>query len=215
MKKAECQRTDVFEKTLGSPLDRKEFKLFNAKRNKPWILIEWLMLKLQSFGHLTWRDKDPDAGKDWRQKEKRATEDEMVGWHHRFSGHELGQTQRWWGTGRPGCCNPSGLQRVGCDLVTKRKCMTSLTVPATANENSSMTQVGLMPVLVLNGEDSSGTALWDFVLGNFTINGIECPFWSECDTFPSKAFTSTLAQKGPLRTIQHIVQSCKVFSMLS
>ena len=23
--------------------------------------------------------KDPDAGKDWRQKEKRATEDEMVG----------------------------------------------------------------------------------------------------------------------------------------
>ena len=24
----------------------------------------------------------PDAGKDWKQKEKRATEDEMVGWHH-------------------------------------------------------------------------------------------------------------------------------------
>ena len=32
-----------------------------------------------------------DAGKDWRQK-KRATEDEKVGWHHRFNGHELGQT---------------------------------------------------------------------------------------------------------------------------
>ena len=31
-------------------------------------------------------------GKDWRQKEKRATEDEMVGWHHWFNGHELGQT---------------------------------------------------------------------------------------------------------------------------
>ena len=26
--------------------------------------------------------KDPDAGKDWGQKEKGATEDEMVGWHH-------------------------------------------------------------------------------------------------------------------------------------
>ena len=26
--------------------------------------------------------KDPDAGKDWRQKEKGAEEDEMVGWHH-------------------------------------------------------------------------------------------------------------------------------------
>ena len=36
--------------------------------------------------------KDPDAGKDWRQKEKRVTEDEMVGWHHRLNGHELGQT---------------------------------------------------------------------------------------------------------------------------
>ena len=26
--------------------------------------------------------KDPDAGKDWGQEEKGATEDEMVGWHH-------------------------------------------------------------------------------------------------------------------------------------
>ena len=25
--------------------------------------------------------KDPDAGKDWGQEEKGATEDEMVGWH--------------------------------------------------------------------------------------------------------------------------------------
>ena len=36
--------------------------------------------------------KDPDARKDWEQKTNRATEDEMVGWHHRFNGHELGQT---------------------------------------------------------------------------------------------------------------------------
>ena len=26
--------------------------------------------------------KDPDAGEDWRQKEKGMTEDEMAGWHH-------------------------------------------------------------------------------------------------------------------------------------
>ena len=26
--------------------------------------------------------KDPNAGKDWGQEKKRATEDEMVGWHH-------------------------------------------------------------------------------------------------------------------------------------
>ena len=35
--------------------------------------------------------KDPDAGKDQRQKEKRVAKDEMVGQHHRFNGHELGQ----------------------------------------------------------------------------------------------------------------------------
>ena len=38
--------------------------------------------KLQYFGHLMRRadslEKDPDAGKDWGQKEKRATEDKMV-----------------------------------------------------------------------------------------------------------------------------------------
>ena len=27
-------------------------------------------------------EKDSDAGKDWKQEEKGATEDEMVGWHH-------------------------------------------------------------------------------------------------------------------------------------
>ena len=34
--------------------------------------------------------KDLDAGKDWRQEEQGKTEDEMVGWHHRLSGHEFG-----------------------------------------------------------------------------------------------------------------------------
>ena len=42
-----------------------------------------LKLKLQYFGHLMSISqligKDPDAGKDWRQEEKRVTNDEMVG----------------------------------------------------------------------------------------------------------------------------------------
>ena len=42
-----------------------------------------LKLKLQHFGHFdakNWLiEKDPDAGKDWRQKEKKVLEDEMVG----------------------------------------------------------------------------------------------------------------------------------------
>ena len=33
--------------------------------------------------------KAPDAEKDWGQEEKGKTEDEMVGWHHRLSGHEF------------------------------------------------------------------------------------------------------------------------------
>ena len=37
-------------------------------------------------------EKDPDAGKDWRWEERGATEEEMVGWHHWLSEHELEQT---------------------------------------------------------------------------------------------------------------------------
>ena len=37
--------------------------------------------------------KDPDAGKDWGQKEKRVSDDEMTRWHHWRNGHEFGQTQ--------------------------------------------------------------------------------------------------------------------------
>ena len=36
--------------------------------------------------------KDPDAGEDWRQKEKEAAEDEMVGWPDQVSGCESEQT---------------------------------------------------------------------------------------------------------------------------
>ena len=52
-------------------------------------------------------EKDPDAWRDWRQK--RATEDEMVGWHHRFNGHEHGWTPGD-GEGQGGlvCCGPWG-----------------------------------------------------------------------------------------------------------
>ena len=63
-------------------------------------------------------EKHPDAGKDWGQ-EKRVTEDEMVGWHHRFHGHELGQTLGD-GEGQGGlvCCSPWGC-RVGLKLATE------------------------------------------------------------------------------------------------
>ena len=53
--------------------------------------------------------KDPDAGKDGRQKEKGAAEDEMVGWHHQLNRYEFEQAP---GDGeRQGsqvCCSPWG-----------------------------------------------------------------------------------------------------------
>ena len=53
--------------------------------------------------------KDPDDGKDGRQEEKRATENEMVGWHHRLNGHEVEQAPGVGeGQGSLVCCSPWG-----------------------------------------------------------------------------------------------------------
>ena len=51
------------------------------------------------------------AGKYWRQKEK-ITEDEMIGWHHQFNGHELRQTLGY-GKGQGGlaCYSPWGVAK--------------------------------------------------------------------------------------------------------
>ena len=71
------------------------------------------MLKLQYFGHLMQRasslGKDPDAGKNWRRKEKGTTENEMVGWHHWLNGHECELMQgNSEGQGSLACCSPWG-----------------------------------------------------------------------------------------------------------
>ena len=75
-----------------------------------------LKLKLQYFGYLMQRvdlleGKDPDTGKDWGQEDKGVTENEMVGWHHWFNGHEFEQTQ---GDseeqGSLACCSSGGLK---------------------------------------------------------------------------------------------------------
>jgi hypothetical protein len=72
----------VLEKTLESPLDCKEIKLVNPKGNQPWIFIGRTDAEtpiLWSPDAKSWlTGKDPDPRKDWGQKEKEATEDEMV-----------------------------------------------------------------------------------------------------------------------------------------
>ena len=53
--------------------------------------------------------KDPDAGKDWGQEEKGATEDEMVGWHHGLNGRGFEQTPGdSEGQESLACCSPWG-----------------------------------------------------------------------------------------------------------
>ena len=88
IKKAECQRIDALElmlqKTLEIPLDNKEIKAVNPKGNQPWIFIgrtdaEAEAPILQPYDAKSWLiGKNPDARKDWRQKEKCVAEDEMV-----------------------------------------------------------------------------------------------------------------------------------------
>ena len=88
----------VLEKTLESPLDCKEIRPVHPKGDQSWVFIgktdaEAEIPILWPPAVKNWLiGKDPDAGKDWRQEEKGTAEDEMVGWHHRFNGHELGQT---------------------------------------------------------------------------------------------------------------------------
>ena len=84
-----CFQIVVLEKILESPSDCKDIKPVNPKGNQPWIFIERNEVEapiLWSPDAKSWlMGNDPDAGEDWRQEEKWATEDEMAEWHHRFS----------------------------------------------------------------------------------------------------------------------------------
>ena len=113
--KNRCFWTVVLENTIESHLENKEIKLVNLKGNQPWIFSG--KTDAEAEAPIFWPSdanswligKDPDAGKYWRQKVKRETEDEMAGWHHLFNGHELGQTPGdGEGQGSLACCSPWG-----------------------------------------------------------------------------------------------------------
>ena len=108
-------QTVVLEKVLESPLDCKEIKPVNPRRNQSWIFIERTEAETES--PIFWPPdmknwlirKDIYAGKDWRQGEKGMTEHEMVGWHQWLNAHEFekapedGDRQ-----GSLACCSPWG-----------------------------------------------------------------------------------------------------------
>ena len=105
----------MLEKTLESPLDYKEIQPLHPKGDQSWVFIGRTDVEAET--PILWAPhakswligKYPDAGKDWGQEEKGTTEDEMVGWHHRFDGHGLGRTPGVNdGQGGLVCCNSWG-----------------------------------------------------------------------------------------------------------
>jgi len=76
-------------------LDSKEIQPVPPKGNQFWVFIGRTDTEAET--PILWppdaknwlTGKDPDAGKDWRQKEKGTTENEMVRWHHRLNGYKF------------------------------------------------------------------------------------------------------------------------------
>ena len=75
----------VLEKTLESPLDCKAIQSVHLKGNQSWVFIGRTDVEAETPilwpPHARHIGKDSDAGRDWGQKEKGTTEDEMAGWH--------------------------------------------------------------------------------------------------------------------------------------
>ena len=138
-KKTECWRINAFElwccrRLLKVPWTAQRSNQSILKEINPEYSLEGLMmkLKLQYFGHFLWiadsLEKDPNAGKGWRQEEKGMTEDEMVRWHHWLSGHEFEQTPRDGSTGKPGMLQSMGSPRVGHKRATEQHMTPKTTV---------------------------------------------------------------------------------------
>ena len=85
MPKNWCFWTVVLEKTPESPLDSKEIKPVNLTGDQPWIFTGRTDAEAEvpifwpSDANRWLIGKVPDAGKDWGQKEKRASDDMNLG----------------------------------------------------------------------------------------------------------------------------------------
>ena len=107
--------TVVLEKIFEIPLDCKEIQPVYPKGDQSLVFIGRTDVEVET--PILWPPdtkswlicKDPDAGKDWGQKEKGTTEGSMIGWHHQLNGHEFGWTLRV-GDGQEGlaCCGSWG-----------------------------------------------------------------------------------------------------------
>ena len=120
VKKEEHQRIYTFELCcwrwlLKVPWTARRSNQVNLKGNQPWLLTG--RTDGEAEAPVFWPpdvsswiiEKVRNAGKDWGQKEKRVSEDEMDEWHHWCNGHELEQTSGdSEGQGCLACYNPWG-----------------------------------------------------------------------------------------------------------
>ena len=117
IKKTEYWRIDAFElwcwrRFLRVPGTSRRSNQSILKEICTEYSLEGLMLKLklQYFGYLIWRadslEKTLILGKI-EGRRRRGWQDEMVGWHHQFSGHEFEQALgAGIGQGSLACCSP-------------------------------------------------------------------------------------------------------------
>ena len=128
IKKAEHQRIDAFELWCWRRLLR---VLWTARRsnqsilNQPWIFIGRTDAEVPILRPPDAKSQLPgkhlEAGKDWRQKEKQAAENEMVRWHHSFNGYEFEQTPGDNGGQEPGVLQSMGSQRARHDSANEQQ----------------------------------------------------------------------------------------------
>ena len=79
--------------TLESALDYKEIQPVHSEGDQSWVFFGRTDAKAET--PVLWPPhakswligKGSNAGRDWGQKERGTTEDEMSGWHHRLDGH--------------------------------------------------------------------------------------------------------------------------------
>ena len=117
-----CFWTVVLEKTLENPLDSKEIKPVNPKRNQPWLCTG----RIDDEATVLW----PPGGKSqslqrpwcW-ERLKAGGEGDDRGWDGwtaslaRWTQVSV-SSRRWWRTKEPGVLQSMGLQRVGHDWAT-------------------------------------------------------------------------------------------------
>ena len=107
----------VMGETFESPLDSKTLKHLILNEINPEYSLKGLILKLklQYFGHMTWRanflEKTLMVGKN-EKEEKGVTKNDIVGWYHWLNRHEFEQTLGD-GEGQESltCCSPWGHEK--------------------------------------------------------------------------------------------------------